>query len=600
MKQIRLHITKAVAAAFLVAGLFACNEDKGNYDYSEIGVVASFSRIDNSYTRVLTDSLIIRPGVAFDTLQYPEVNEADFTYTWKIEQGSGDNGALKLLHEGRNLEIVIDTPIFQINRSYKLVYEVVNKTTNIPYRKIFTVTTENLFQRGFVALSQKTDGLELDVVSFYRNKFTLYTDVLESMDSELPRNATPWDIVTYDDRLAPDPMHIETDYSLFILTDQYTTRLMPTNYSWKPSYDISNIIEKDSYLDTAFVQKGKPVIAKQLRYSYIQSASIMQPRVLMYHQESAEEANWYLYITFPQYSANAVQMNRFRDVSNNGALNGAVRYNAAPFVSMTRFNLMYYNMDNNVFVSGSLPVTDGQGGDFGTRKFYYADAFVRPGGIGENPGSAGFKFTDDMTGLLYMDDQQGSGLYHLANYAIRKLPDGTLQYIQWNVNNTANGQTTTALMNNTKQRSSKFATNSRVVDAKFFARPPLANNMWLYYVTNDNRVYKANIGSANVAEEDITDTFVKDGYNEITVFKYTRPESNSVPDVANALAVATYNATNGLDSGGKVEFFLPVSGVDNGNLEVAKYPKPLDEDDVYQTMSFTGLGKVAGLTYKKR
>ncbi len=49
MKQMIQHTTKVVAALFLVAGLFACNEDKGNYDYTEIGSVTKIDSIESSY-----------------------------------------------------------------------------------------------------------------------------------------------------------------------------------------------------------------------------------------------------------------------------------------------------------------------------------------------------------------------------------------------------------------------------------------------------------------------------------------------------------------------------------------------------------------------
>ncbi|MDR1757186.1 MAG: hypothetical protein LBR65_09595 [Culturomica sp.] len=591
MKQIRLHITKAVAAAFLCAGLFACNEDKGNYNYAEIGTVTKIDSIEPVYIRVMQDSLVIRPKLAFNTELGPQTSEADFTYAWKIEQGSGDNGALKLLHEGRNLEIVIDTPIFQPEKQYTLLYEATNITTGIPYRSRFTVSIRNLYQAGYVALCQKTDGLELDIVYWYDNKFGLQANLLGTMGSELDRSATPWDIVTAEIGFAPNPLDVQSTYSVFILTDKYTTRILPKDYSWKESYDISNMVERNSYLDSNYVQKGKPIIAKQLRYSYMQSGSgagaQMRGFLLMYHEEPSGEANWYLQKTYAQFMNFSVQMNRIR-TANNLTTNGKERYKPAPLVATDRFSHLFYDMDQNCFALATLPP---QNSPFGTINVYYSERVKGS----ENPGHP-FMFTAETDSVLYMGEQEGAGRYSNKRYAIRKLSNGTIQYGHWAYPTTTTLTTyLTTAANTLSMHASAFPPGSQIEKAKFYARVPVNSSNWLYYVTTDNRVFKANVSGTTVVETEITDEIVKDGYSEITAFKFTRPESADMP-LANALVVATYNGNP--DTGGKMEFF--VSDQFSGDLEVAKYPEPQEEGDEYQIMSFTGLGKVVGLTYKRQ
>jgi hypothetical protein len=153
-----------------------------------------------------------------------------------------------------------------------------------------------------------------------------------------------------------------------------------------------------------------------------------------------------------------------------------------------------------------------------------------------------------------------------------------------------------------KLRVSNIPASSNIGNAKFIARAPIGTNSpFLYYVTNDNKVYKVDISAAAAAVGDITSSVLtNDGYNEITLFKFTLPESNnSEEDVKRALAVGTYNASLGKAKGGKLDF-LQISSTASGDLALIKYPASPMSDGYQIPMTWKGMGKIVGLTYKTK
>ncbi|MDR1719277.1 MAG: hypothetical protein LBR67_04055, partial [Dysgonamonadaceae bacterium] len=123
--------------------------------------------------------------------------------------------------------------------------------------------------------------------------------------------------------------------------------------------------------------------------------------------------------------------------------------------------------------------------------------------------------------------------------------------------------------------------------------------------------YKVDTSGATALETEITNLFVRDGYSEITAFKFTYPNTNGsavykVGDsVEKGLVVATYNASKAKEECGKLEVFTLLDA-NSGTLELAKYPTDnmIAAEPVLApkqvTMSFTGLGKVVGLDFKKK
>jgi hypothetical protein len=88
------------------------------------------------------------------------------------------------------------------------------------------------------------------------------------------KGVKPYDILCFTDAMAPDPYNkTGKEYSVYILTDRYTTRILSADYSWKPSYDISNFAESNSYPDKEYIKKSKPIVCLTMKVGYISLSS---------------------------------------------------------------------------------------------------------------------------------------------------------------------------------------------------------------------------------------------------------------------------------------------------------------------------------------
>lgn len=144
----------------LLLGMSACYEDKGNYDYTDIGDIV-IAGIEDSYTAVaLTKKLEIEPTVT-------SKNPADeFEYLWTVYNPNYYDSylteAIKVDTIGREKNLSYEVNLQQGN--YMLVFTVKNKWNDYTvYRKIpLTVSTQ--FNEGFYLLKETESGdTELDL-----------------------------------------------------------------------------------------------------------------------------------------------------------------------------------------------------------------------------------------------------------------------------------------------------------------------------------------------------------------------------------------------------------------------------------------------------
>ena len=584
MKNISKYIYCAIFVLGLFTSLFSCNKDLGNYDYVSISTVDSI-KIQEKIRLPIGGMLRVSPELFLGGNK----DKNDFNYTWYYREGGNavDKGEWIVLHEGPEIEMEVADPIGTLAKTYKLAFEMVNKTTGVTYRKLFELIVENPYARGFAALCELEDGFDIDMIALSPDdKLVKYERILEMSDSEIPRQGVkPRDILTYKDRSALNPFAVNSDYSLFILTDQYSSRLKISDYSWESSYDISNIVEPGSHLDKEYKKQGKPIIASKI----VGASSDGAARVYMYHKEPDGTGNWYFYTDYQGLVFLSVQMNGVR--STDPATNGQ-RFEPAPFVASLKNGTMFFDADNNRFLYSTI---GSNVNTFYASRIYYSEPIVN------EPDGVLFKFNDpNNESLLYMGTTWD---VERRAYAIIKLADGTFKYIEFgNAANVGAWSTTTAA----RHRVSIIPATSGIANAKFIARPGnAATNPFLYYVTNDNRVMKMDVSAATAVESDITSQIItEEGYGEITLFEFTLPESSTMPDAGKsareALAVGTFNSSLGMNDGGKLEFFTPVSTT-TGNMTLAKYPDAPAQGSGYQIdMKWTGMGRIVGLTYKEK
>ena len=98
MKRYNEMNLRAILTGICMLCLFACNEDKGNYDYAEINRVSEFSDIKEEYSVEMGERLQISPKMEMEI-----DNPDDFDYTWYYKS----EGAWNVLQEGRDFDFVI-------------------------------------------------------------------------------------------------------------------------------------------------------------------------------------------------------------------------------------------------------------------------------------------------------------------------------------------------------------------------------------------------------------------------------------------------------------------------------------------------------------
>jgi hypothetical protein len=572
-----------------LTGFLACNEDLGNYDYKTINVVDSINNVADVYDVSIGDTLRITPHLVFSQGE----DEGLFTFKWYYRASDQWN----LLQEGKNFEQEIAPPI-GTNRS--MAFEIVNKETGLPYRKLFSTRVTTPLAKGYIALCESEDGFDIDMVAYLPNagKFNLYKNILEASESALPRQGVkPVDILTFRDATAPHPFQTDgSSYSVYILTDQYTTRIKSSDFSWSPDYDISSQIESGQYLDTEYKQQGKPIIAKRMVVTEYTSASIPSQRTWLYHVNENGEGNWFFTQTYPMWRFFAVRLNM------NGGGSDAPRYEPAPYISsQSTLASLLYDKDNHRFMTVVLP---GANNTTSFSGFYYTNP------LPVEPDGGAFSYSDpNYEDLLYMGERQyGNNLQR--GIAIMKQKDGSYKYLEFSLTNSTVSSTQLVQPAN-RLRACLFPSGSRIDEMKFIAAyPDYPGNPFIYYVTRDNKVFRADISSANAVVDDITSTFIKDGYSEITQFEFLLPRTYNSSDcpvsMRFGLAVATYDASLGKEKGGKLEIFLLKEGSSSGELELAKYPTDKEladnpREDGYQvTMSWKDMGRIVGLDYKQQ
>ena len=81
-----------------ILSLFACNEDKGNYDYEAINRVTEIANIQESYSVEVGERLLITPE-----LNTTSGNTDNLDYTWYYKSGSAWN----VLQEGKDFDFVM-------------------------------------------------------------------------------------------------------------------------------------------------------------------------------------------------------------------------------------------------------------------------------------------------------------------------------------------------------------------------------------------------------------------------------------------------------------------------------------------------------------
>lgn len=547
---------KVILTGICILCLFACNEDKGNYDYAEINRVSEISNIEGEYSVEMGEHLQISPKMEMEI-----DNPDDFDYTWYYRSG----GAWNVLQEGRDFDFIIADPIGAPNNTYTCAFEAKNKQTGVAYRSIFSIRVTGTFNKGYVILYEKENEFDMGMMVLNaQNQYLPKYDILASVAPDLLREGVKtYDIKIFSDNTAPHPYHLDgSGRSVYLLTDHYTTRLKAVDFTWDPSYDISNMVERNSPIYRNYVECGRPIVAEKMVVSHINSS---YARTYIYMKGDDGNKYWYLYSTWPALYFFSYPMNAYRgELLSNYQL-----YQAAPFLAAGMRTTLFFNEEKNDF---AIQILSSSANQMGT-DFFFSKDFL------DESRDHIFNFHDENDGLFYMDGRS----YATSSFAILKQKNGTFKYIEFE-----NAINESDLVTKEKKlRACTFASSTGIGRAKFIAAAPTPNSAFIYYATDDNRLFYADITDTEAKVIEITPLVIRDGYSEITMMKFVPNSSNKY------LGIATYNSLL-KDKGGRITFYAMPSAT-SGMLEIAEHKVDGENE---QMMSWDGFGKITGLDYK--
>lgn len=560
MKDLRIII---VCVGML--SLMACNEDKGNYDYEPINRVTEITNIQESYTVEVGERLMITPK-----LDTSSGNADNLDYTWYYRSGS----EWEVLQGGKDFDYVIADPIGAPNTTYTCAFEAKNNVTGVAYRQIFSVRVSGTFNRGYVLLYEKENEFDMGmIVQNSQNQYIPKYNILASTAPSLQREGVkPYELNIFADPTAPHPYQVDgSGRSVYLLTDHYTTRLKVADFSWDPSYDISNSIENGSPLHQNYVSAGRPIVAEKMKVGYFVLNGNVKPHIYVYMKDDNGEGNWYLHNTYPVYYFFSFPMNAYRTGST---VYDSERFEPAPFLSCGPRITLFFDQEQNKF---SCQTTYHSSSDFSS-SFFFTESFL------DESSNHIFNFNDRNEGLLYLGERYTT-LYKMTSFAFLKQSDGSFKFIEFGFQSNA----TALVTKDNKLRTCIFDASTGIDRAKFIAAAPEPNNAFIYYATDDNRVFYADVSGSNAVVREITDKVTPDGYDEITSLKFMIPSTDS-----KSLAIATYNSSLGKDEGGRVDFY-DMPNASSGELTLATHK--VNDDETIE-MSWKGFGKIVGMDYK--
>jgi hypothetical protein len=564
MKQIKKRMPVAGACVVMALLFMMCNDDLGNYEYHDINTVTILG-IRSSYVVDSGDTLRINPVLRFSI----EESQDEYAYAWFCYQKEiiiRHKEKPTLWAETRNLEFPMTGQWARTTETidYTCFYRVTNLTTGVSYiSNQFRVSVRNPFAVGYLALCEKENGFDIDMIAELPDSMQFFPNLLSLQNSALPRqNETPVDIVAYWDVLSPEKYAPER-YGVCILTENYTSRVHPTDYSYLQSYDLKSQIINSTVDVANFVPKKLVVKPGNAGYA---SATIndvgLNSRIHAY-----VDSSWYFYAT---PSVNNMPVWYLYDEPVNKKKGQTTSYRAAPYIAASsNISAILYNETDKTFMSQLY--------DYNSPEVILS---TTPFTTAAN------------TFMLFLNDPQSPGtertlVYMNDNYAIVKDGNNGFRYVSFELNDggTTKGQP-------------KTFKRGRIISAC-----PDLNQVkhwfvfqnYLFYAT-EKKVYaqyladlEAQIKDLN-REIDLTDYILNDDeYQTISLLKVIRKGSPSAGFYSHICAGTYSDSPAGQN--GKLEIFR--FDATEGTLRLA----PINE---IAKPAWKGLGKIVGLTYKEK
>lgn len=544
--------------------LFACNEDKGNYDYVDIPEVI----IENATEiEVITldpaDNVYIEPKITY--LQGENNKDGKYSYRWEYFEGS--KPILLFSSEESPVYDGALSPELSQSGEYSVYFTVLNVITGVEYTKTYMFVVKNRMQTGYIAISEKNEGFDLDIIaSFVEDGVeTLkpYVSLLSISGSSYPHKdgRKPIAISTFGDLLGMYPLlqpaNYGLKYALYIMTDQSTDRLDPNDYSFDE--EMLNL-SKVSFIPPAYAPEK--LVAEKFRVApYTATASQMYAYV---------DGGWYFGSRVQQYLLFTYPINRRQGETKT--------FKASPYIAAYAGHALgafLFNEEDNCFMRQSYSTMDLSSLDI--NKLWAAHKITDAEGDQ-------FSFNNPNYDLVYMDTKSCATAKSDLFAVVKDRVSATYELLTFSV-----------VMQGVQQGSKVKKIIPSTVDIpsiKHFVYNP---QQPFIYMANEDKLFVGQAGGASkdLVVHDITSSVLPAGHKISTVkavrtFKLTN-------SLRNLLIVASYNPNAELETSGTIQMFEmdPTSG----RLTLAKHPETgSDQID----MKWDGFGKVIDIDYKEK
>jgi hypothetical protein len=561
MRKYNIIVIGIIAVIFF--SLYACNEDKGNnsFEFREVNDVdiKGLSRVNGKDTVFQTEvgkTLNLEPVLTFKLGE----NKGKHTFAWYWLDNGSDTG-YELISNERNLSLTMKG-IYSKVQTYKMLYEVTDVDTGVRYRRIFYLQVLSRLTTGYIALCEKDNGFDIDMLALYKDTLTQYNEVLDMMASTLPRKGEkPLRVFTYYDYYSPSVYNTDgSKYTVLIQTDKTANKIKSGDFSYDPSYNIKT-----------FVQPGAGDFQGELnpgRLTPLLTATTtgLDTRLYMYYN-----GNMYMYNNYRSLYLFARPLNKIRNVDNS-------TFKTKPYIAGSLLNgAVLFNDDKKCFVYNALTSNMTSWTTTSENQLSVIELKDDAQGI-EN---SLFSFVNNIEELLYMDTYNS----HLGFAIIKDRVLGKYRLIEFK----------TEVNIVSKKFGATIDNNALIESIKFFARHPILPYL---YMATDDKIYRMLVDVNGVnSVKDITNTCLTSGY-KVSTFKFISYSGGGL-NFSDHLTIGSYDPNGTVGANGKLEFYNCQPGT--GELTLRNQPDDKPTAGGYQIpMSFTGIGKPVDVAWKAK
>lgn len=558
----KMNIKIACYAICLLAILSSCVDDKGNYEYDNISV-PEYDQTTETITLAPSEPVLIEPVITYTD----GIGLNNFTYEWVwYDPAAATVGGTLISQSTETSRLSIDRLPDKINRpgTYQVYLKLTNNITGVLYIKPYTFVVKNRIQTGYLALSEKTSGLELNMISPVLNdgieELVFIPDLLNYTSSSYPKEGRkPIGLYTYPDQLAPDPFDTNTarlKYSVFILTDKSTDRVKAEDFSFiDEKYNLS----RTCYIPAMY--KPERIIAEKMNFNRLGSA--------VYAYISG---NWY----FSIYNAMG---SLFFSYPVNRYKNDVKAFATAPYIVSSsdgsNGSAVIYNEDEKYFAQQKY-VRSNLNSDINS---------VMSSTKVEDKETDEFRFNNPNYELFYMDNKSIVTTGTDGFIIVKNKSTSKYELLIFKLN------TSGEIANKLRRDIPTFIDVSNI---KYYSSHPSEP---ILYMATEDRLYSFLYSGTNqnMVVTDITDKVVPAGHKISCMNHMGLKNASSLRQV---IGIGTYNLSASLDVCGTLQFF-EINSYD-ASLTLAKHPTEPTEGVVQIDMKWNGLGKIVGLDYKQQ